>query len=274
MIRRFAHWHWQNLDEDRANRLKGRGWRHGRAWLSVGPNDERRYPGRPWDFGIEWVLGALGHRWLGASVALGEGDRDAELAANIHVPGVALYIHALTPLTRRLTALLCRNKTHGYRSSKELSFGFVRRPTTLRYKLWTDPWGEDGAPKWRDLYLELRPLLFGPARYQRQVLEERDVLIPLPERAYPATAVLTECTWTHQRFGWPRRRVVRAEIEIPGGLPTPGKGENAWDCGDDAINSITTPADTIPQGIAHLVESVLTRRERYGGRHWAPPVTV
>lgn len=274
MIRRWYHAHWQNLDEDRAHRVKGRGWRHGRAWLDVGPMNETKWPCRPWNFGISWVLAQLGHNWFGASVALGEGDSDAELQASVQVPGAALYLHADTPLTRKLTGLLCRKKTHGYRTAKELRLSIGRHPLTLRSKIWTDPWSEDDAPKWRDLYIELRPLIFGRAKYHREVIEEREVLIPMPERAYPATAVLTECTWTHQRFGWPRKRVVRVELEVPGGIPVPGKGENAWDCGDDATLGMTTPADSIPEGIAHLVQSLLTKRERYGGRHWAPPVTV
>jgi len=275
MIRRWYHAWWQNLDEDRATgRAKGRGWRHGRAWLDIGPSDERKYPSRPWNFGVEWVLAQLGHNWLGVSAALGEGDGDDELHTSVQVPGVALYLHAQTPLTRKLTALLCRKKTHGYRAAKELRVAIGRHPLTLRSKLWTDPWSEDGAPKWRDLYLELRPLLFGRATYHREVIEEREVLVPMPERAYPATAVLTACTWTHQRFGWPRRRLLRVEIEIPGGVPVPGKGTEAWNCGDDATFGLTTPADSISEGIARLVQTTLERRERYGGRQWSPVVTT
>jgi hypothetical protein len=81
-------------------------------------------------------------------------------------------------------------------------------------------------------------------------------------RGYSATVRLFESIWCYEWFGFPRRRIIHCEIEIPGGIPIPGKGENAWDCGEDAALSMTTPVNTIPEVIGQLVAYVPHVRER------------
>ena len=54
------------------------------------------------------------------------------------------------------------------------------------------------------------------------------------------------------------------------GLPIPGKGENSWDCGDDAYYSIGTPAATAMEAVEYAADRVLETRRRYGGSSWAP----
>lgn len=264
----YWHGHWQNLDTSRDDRLKGRGWRHGRAWLSVGPLDETSHPCRPWNFGVEWVLGRWGHKLLGLRVEVADGDANDEIAGHIAIPGGALYGNAQTSLTRKISRRLCRRT---YDGGREVALRIER--SGVWWRLWASPhgWSRE-TPRWRDGHWDHRDALLGRMRYQREVLEEREILVPMPERAYPATATLTESTWTRQRFGWPCSRLARVEIEIPGGVPVPGKGENAWDCDEDAIHSITTAADSIPEGIAKLVQSALTTRERYGGQAWSPEI--
>lgn len=95
----------------------------------------------------------------------------------------------------------------------------------------------------------------------------------MPEHPYPATVRLFESTWKRPR--WPfARRMVRAEIEVEGGIPHPGKGENSWDCDDDATYSLTCQARTAEDAVAKLVGSVLRDRRNYGGRSWRPREAV
>lgn len=47
---------------------------------------------------------------------------------------------------------------------------------------------------------------------------------------------------------------------------------NSWDCGEDAVYSLTTVAATVPEAIAKLVRSCLESRERHGGPNWRPAV--
>lgn len=51
-------------------------------------------------------------------------------------------------------------------------------------------------------------------------------------------------------------------------IPVPGKGENSWDCGEDATYAFSCMADSVEDGIASLVRSILVRRRKYGGRNW------
>jgi len=85
----------------------------------------------------------------------------------------------------------------------------------------------------------------------------------MPEKNYPAHAILADWTWTYPR--WFSKTIRRCEIKIPGGLPHEGKGENSYDCGQDATFSIATKAKTIPEGVGQLVGSVLKDRVKYGG---------
>lgn len=53
-------------------------------------------------------------------------------------------------------------------------------------------------------------------------------------------------------------------------VPVPGKGENDWDCGDDAIHGSTFAATTIPEAIGKMVGSAMRTRERYASLDWRP----
>jgi hypothetical protein len=46
------------------------------------------------------------------------------------------------------------------------------------------------------------------------------------------------------------------EIEVKGGVPVPGDGENSWDIDDDAVEIMTVAADTIEEAIAKFKESI------------------
>lgn len=127
-----------------------------------------------------------------------------------------------------------------------------------------DSWSRD-VPKWRDGNFNPMNTVFGRQKCSTETLEIRDVLVPMPEKAYPATAKLEEYTWKRPR--WPFAKTMkRVTIDIPGGIPFAGKGENSWDCGDDATFGITTgECRTIPEGVGILVGSCLRTRVKNGG---------
>ncbi|HXI16285.1 MAG TPA: hypothetical protein VNM48_07925, partial [Chloroflexota bacterium] len=85
-----------------------------------------------------------------------------------------------------------------------------------------------------------------------------------------------ESTWGRRRWPhWPlTRRMVRADVQVPEGVPHPGKGENAWDCGEDATYALTCAEQTPEAAVGRLVESVLRDRRRYGGDQWRPQALV
>lgn len=124
-------------------------------------------------------------------------------------------------------------------------------------QLFTDPMdGKNHVFHWKDF-------LLGKSQYSTKEIETRNILVPMPEKSYEATAKLFESSWKRPR-GFVKK-ITRVEIDIPGGIPHEGKGENSWDMGHDATFSMTTPAKTIALGVGNLVGSVLNSRVKYGG---------
>lgn len=141
--------------------------------------------------------------------------------------------------------------------------------------LWIDLWRNDDVwdnRNWRTHPIVIHPmdLLFGRTRHTQQSLSITDISITLPEGAYPGTVELYLSMWKRPR--WPFVKCIkRANIEMEKPIPVPGKGENSWDIDDDAIMSVTCPANTVEEAIAHVVESALRTRRRHGGSlDWKP----
>lgn len=145
------------------------------------------------------------------------------------------------------------------------TIGFYLWHGNLSISLWYDPMeSRSSDPKWWHLYYDLRRVFWGRSNYSERVIETREILVPMPEHSYPATSKLFESTWSHPR--WFDKKMVRCKIDIPGGIPFKGKGENSWDCGTDATFGITTgKVRDIPEAVGHLVTSVLRDRVRNGG---------
>lgn len=268
------YWHWQNLDKDRQGRTKGRGWKHGRASFTFRADPEQGKDRNSIGVGVEWVLRFRPKQPIHARIALGGGDNADELEGHVGLLGSTIYGSLDSPLARNLSDTLCQSGER-YDTDRERELSFRVDGDTLWWRVWTNPdmWTRD-RPRWRDGYFDAADFLLGRTRYEKKVLESRDVLIPMPEKAYPAKAELELCTWTRRRFDWPVKRIVRAHIKVESGVPHPGKGENAWDCGEDATYALTTPAETIEDGIAKFVHIVLRDRRRYGGANWMPAEAV
>lgn len=130
------------------------------------------------------------------------------------------------------------------------------------WKLWGDPWGWDShTPRWRDGNFNLPDFVLGKTRFQKELIETKDVIVPMPEGPYPATAKLERCVWKRPR--WFAKVRNNVWLEIVNGIPHEGKGENSWDCGEDGLFGIG--GSSYEDAIANAVESVLTDRRRYNG---------
>lgn len=136
--------------------------------------------------------------------------------------------------------------------------GFYFSDNAIWWHFWQEPMnGKFGVFHFDDF-------LFGKSECVRTVLDERDILVPMPEKAYEAHAKLMLYQWKRPR--WFTKEFKRVEIDVPEGLPMEGKGENSWDCGKDATFGITTgQCNTIAEGVGILVGSVLKDRIKYGG---------
>lgn len=141
--------------------------------------------------------------------------------------------------------------------------------------LWIDIWRNDDewrSNDWRTRPIVIHPMdiLFGKTKHTQKSLSITDTSISMPEGSYPVTVELYLSIWTRPR--WPfAKRIKRANVELEKPIPVPGKGENSWDIDDDAIMSMTCPANTVEEAIAHVVESALRTRRRHGGSlDWKP----
>jgi len=143
--------------------------------------------------------------------------------------------------------------------------------------LWLDLWINDDEWRSKDPFWKkticIRPMdiVFGRAKHSSD--QERapilDTVVKMPEGEYQATVILYTSTWKRPR-GWWTKVIRRAEIEIPKGIPVPGKGENSWDLDDDAIFGLTCPATTVEEAVQAVIESANRSREKYGGKSWLP----
>jgi len=141
------------------------------------------------------------------------------------------------------------------------------------YSLFTDDGGWASAwPKWAYVHFRWDSILdwiLGKAKHSTTVGSKEVVEVPMPEGTYLAQVTLQERVWKRSRWPWPRR-TKGSEIEVEGGVPVPGKGENSWDCGEDAIHAQHNWETTVEGSVAALIRSVLQQRRRYGGKNWRP----
>lgn len=239
------------MSEDKISELQSRYWSHSsrekgswRWWL----HNRRR--GEPiLSAEVSWRA-----RLTGLSLAR---DDDGAWSTSIMLYWLFLHIKWRTPWAK-------------YRPERRLlSLSF--HDGAAFWRVWKDDMSwSSGTPRWRDGSFNFVDFVLGKSVCSTVVLDEKHVLVPMPERSYPATAKLVEFTWKRSRSPF-TKRMIRADIDIPAGIPVPGKGENSWDCGDDATYSITTgEVRSIAEGVGKLVGSCLeTRVKRSGYLGWS-----
>lgn len=187
------------------------------------------------------------------------GGCDDDLTFELAVPGIAVWFSGENVLPRK------------WRPDDPHRTGIDIHDWAIWFNIWQNDMEWD--PK-RDRFrhfnfnFNIPDFFLGSTNYSKRNLKTDWAPIPMPEGSYPAKITIHEDTWKRPRWPFPKR-IVRATIDMEKPIPFPGKGENAWDCGDDALHSLTTPATTIPKAIAATVESVLqSRMKRGGGLTW------
>jgi len=256
---------WQNLNEKPGGRM-GCGLFHGRAWA-----DLDRWPSRikaKW----EWLLWQS--RFCFFRIATDEEDGWEIVLA---VPPFAFWFHLDAPWLWKPTVLKEGRMASGPPApytlidEREFKIDFSIEDLTLRFVLWGRKWDWQKADPWwiRGVSLNLSDFFLGRAEYSTRDLDIQPAIVPMPEAAYECTVRLFESTWKRPR--WRPQRLVRATVDIPVGIPHPGKGENSYDCDEDRCYSLTCPESTVEGAIARVVESVLRSRRKYGGSvNWQP----
>lgn len=251
--------HSQCLNED-SNRLRKMGLReqdfpvHGRCWLHWGKGNNMEFC---WDL--------LSDRF---GIGLSTSYCEHHLTGHVQVPPLSLFLSVEADWAHAIHSWISdRNKEQGrqFGPGRWEVFGFRIHDDSIWFDLWHDgdEW-RSSDPKWKRFSLNVPDFILGSRKYTSEVVSEHDVLIPMPEGAYPAHVKLTRDSWKRAR--WPRPLVLRrydVELKIP--IPFQGKGENSYDCGEDAIYSQHGCGEKLEDAIAGVVESVLRNRRRYDG---------
>ena len=137
-----------------------------------------------------------------------------------------------------------------------------------------DPWYVKG------ISLYFKDFIMGQLKMSEKDICVENIAIPMPERTYEATTELKEQTRWRSRFPFSlfKRKNLSAWVDIPSGIPFPGKGENGWDCGMDGLfgtgvhldRPYHCSYDLRSSSIAAVVRSVYRNREKYGCKNWVP----
>lgn len=123
------------------------------------------------------------------------------------------------------------------------------------------------TPRWRHGRWNVVDQLLGERTVDRTLLSETEVDVPLQEGTYRWRIRLEETRLSRARWRTEVLRTFEAEPARPGQqIPTPGKGENSWDCGPDALFGLSGQAGTLDEAVARIVAAVLRNRLRYGGK--------
>lgn len=252
-LRNKFHFHAQNLNERGQHLPYGSIWRHGRCWLNLNSGACHRV-----SWGLEWGFWPR-HKWLNIALDLATHDQAFSIAFSPFLFSLHLHLE-YWPLHSWLADRIKRSDEK-YGNGRTIGISYMDDHLSL--KLWSDPMEHRSKdPKWWYRSWFLRDVLFGRPKYDSSVLLTERVVVPMPEGGYPATVTIEKATWARPR--WFTKTVIRAEIKPDIPIAFPGKGENSYDCGEDATHSMTCPATTSLDAVMALTKSVMRDRLRYG----------
>lgn len=246
--------HIQNLNERKYK--SGALAKHGRWWMHFGQKNTSVH--------CEWNWFT---RFFAAEVSLATGDSDA---ISIHLACCLVSVWLSFSHYRLANWLSDKTRRPDQKYGNGRTFGIRIFDGAIWFDFYNDPMEWRSAdPKWQHFNFRPVDVLFGRPAHSERDLENARVEVPMPEGAYLATVRMFESSWKRPR--WPiAKKLIRAEITPDKPIPFPGKGENSWDCGEDATHSMTCAADSPFKAAMALSESVMKSRVRHGGHAWRP----
>lgn len=93
--------------------------------------------------------------------------------------------------------------------------------------------------------------------------QKHKIKIPLPEGEYDAEAVFGYRIWCRPRWPFHKLRLY-TDVNVEKGLPFEGKGENSWDCGEDATMAYGCDGHDLAKAIQTGIDITVRNRNRYG----------
>lgn len=216
---------------------------------------------------------------LGLAVVLGRNGSESDLGLDLHLFRLgSLWLRIRSPWTRWAN-ITDREEPYWYEARH---YGFRAFSGWWRWVVLHLGSYEGMGPKvrrWREPSINKHTFL-GRTRMETTKGMSGEAAVPMPEGDYAATwqEVTTITRYTaplgrlRDRIRGPRtHRYIR--LDIPGGIPVWGKGENSWDCGMDG--TCGTSGETVHEAIKHAIDSTMRSRKRYGGPDGLPrPMTI
>lgn len=270
------HFHWQNLNEKPTPKGEEQryGWilKEGRCWLSKYDKPEMN---QYWEIMFAWNVGAS---FCGIDFKLGAGDCDEAMSLSIQIPWVcSIWLEYHSRFSKWLSLKLLPTRTYEGRNGKQIlhvdTYGTREISFTIHdYTFWWNIWEND--MEWKSAWPWYRNgsfcpvnFVFGRKKYAEIILQKGKLKIPMPEATYIADYKLLIWTQKRPRWSWwpMSRNGFSGNVEIKNGIPIPGKGENSWDCGPNAIMSMSCPARNKQDLIGAVVKSVMRDRYKYHG---------
>ena len=262
-------------EDERTPFWKGREW-----WLS--PTVRGRYLGslmKGW-----WQLGRSSITYY-FEIEFAIGGEDSMVQAGIVVPYIG-RCHVGVRVPRKLTKGWIY-----HRREWALRFGYVGRWAELMiasdehmrgagmvsyYRRLLKEGRYDGPfsrlALWPGIHLTLAPRLrdrlLGRLDCTTTKGEREPVVVPMPEGNYPGWITREVRIWKRKRWPFSEKRRVDFSIDMDVAIPVPGKGENFWDCEDDAIYG--TGGRTVHDAVANMTRDALRQRQMYAGEGWVP----
>lgn len=155
------------------------------------------------------------------------------------------------------------------------------------WDLWvSEEWSSYSANKtWRKGCWHIVDRIKGKHEYKTTPVEVKEYKIPFLEGNYNVLITKSERVDTWKR--WFTRKMLTFNVKVgyyddnknwvAQGVPVEGKGENSWDCGEDATYEMSFPGAPYRKEIKSTFDAALyfwrdmmKSRERYGSAQWLP----
>ena len=230
------HFHSQNSNEG------GSMFWHGRCWWRM---NHREAINLCWAHGRE-------AKFMAVSLDVDRDEREITLMLALY----GVFAHWLTFRTR-----LIPSAKKYENSRREIRLAFHNE--TFWFSFWHDDsgWCREAQRMWTFAPLDF---LFGQTRHNKQVLHDpQNVVISMPEGPYQGLVEVTRSTWA-RRWGWFKKERVSYDVEVPDGIPFPGKGTASYNLGEDALYSTGYyDVSSVDEAIERFRADVMDYRERY-----------
>ena len=207
-----------------------------------------------WTFRIEWHLWS---RFCHLGVDLSRHGEDA-IHLGLALPPVSIWLGIEPPWESAVRRVLpdpgreCKIAIHNW-------------------AIWINPWSREhewrrSDPWWvRGLTFHIDDFFLGKLDHiSTETKPPQRIVVSLDGHEYHGTAKFKRGVWWRSRWFAKSRESIWIDMDRGHGLPHSGKGENAWDCGDDATTGWGHEGHDVEAAIQSGVDYVLKRRKRYG----------